>query len=187
MNITTDKKVTSRADLNGIKLRVPNSELKLYLAESLGANGIPLAWSEVYLALQTGTLDGQDNAVSTIKTNSMQEVTESATITGHILSTLQIFMNGAKYQSMSPELQQIIDEGVAAGCNYVTETSIEQEADDIAFLEEQGLVVYQLTDEELSSYSQEVLDYYLTTNQDIIADIDMDLYNSISEFAQSVE
>ena len=181
VNINEDKKVTCRADLANVKMRFPNTESALFWGESLGANPVPLGFSDVYLSLQTGAIDGQDNAVSLIRANSFYEVTKSVTITGHIVSRNTIFINDALYQSMSPELQKIISDSVREACDWITDTSLANEADDIAFLEEQGLKVYQLTDEELKAYSEEVKAYYFESEagKTLTADWDMDLYGEI--------
>ena len=178
VNLNVDKKVTCRADLTNFKVRFPNVEAWIFIGECLGANSVGTAWSEVYLALQTGTLDGQDNPVATTKSSSLYEVTESVTLTGHTLANLYIMMNEEKYQSMSPELQQVIKEAVVKFGDYLTETTITQEADDIAFLEKNGMTIYELTPEEKAAYSQEVKDYFFANTK---ADIDMDIYNDIQD------
>ena len=61
VNLKPDKKINTPADLAGIKLRMPPGESWQFLGESLGANPTPMAYAEVYTALQTGAIDGQDN------------------------------------------------------------------------------------------------------------------------------
>ena len=149
----------------------------------MGGNPIGLAMSEVYLSLQTGAIDGQDNAVSTIISNSWQEVTESVTITGHMLAFGDILINESLWQSMTPELQQIISDGVEQAADYITETSMTQMEDDIAFLEQSGVSVYKLTDEELAAYREEVQEYYFANGGSLLDKVDMDLYQKILDLA----
>ncbi len=183
INLTMDKKVTSRADLEGIKVRFPTSDVWSFIGESMGANSVPLAWSEVYLALQTGTLEGQDNGLSLIRSQSIYEVTKSVTLTNHMISTGCFEINDEKWESLSPELQEILTEGAQEAANYITEQHLATEAEDIAFLEENDVNVYQLTDEEFASYSQEVLDYYFANGGVEVENIDMDLYQQISDMS----
>ena len=177
INLSMDKKVASRADLQGVKMRFPNIEIWQLIGQSCGANAVPLALSEVYLALQTGTVDGQDNAPSTIISSSFFEVTKSVTLTGHNFSTIPFATNETKWQTYSPELQQIIRDGVKAGTNYVTETVLKQDAQDVAFLKENGLSVYELSSEEKASYGDDVMNFFL--KDEIAKDVNMDLLNYI--------
>ena len=182
VNLAEDKKVCSRADLEGVKLRMPGTEAWLFMGEALGANPVPVAYSDLYLSLQTGAVDGQDNPVASIKDQSFYEVTESVTLTKHVIADQWITIREDLWESLSPELQQIIQNGAVKACNYVIDTCHAQEAETIAFLEEEGLTVYELTDEELASFKQEVLDYYLA-DESVTADWDMDLLQAINDLS----
>ena len=96
--------MTCRADLEDIKMRFPNSPSGLFWGEALGANPIPMSYSDVYLGLQTGAVNGQDNAVGKIRSESFYEVTESVTITGHVVSGNPVFISEELYQSMSSRI-----------------------------------------------------------------------------------
>ena len=186
MNLDIDRKVTSREDLSDIKLRVPNTNSFMFAGEALGANSTPINFSDLYLSLQTGAVDGQDNPVATIISASFYEVTESVTITGHMTQNYGVNMREDLWQSMSPELQQIIQDAAKQAGVYTEELSESQLEEGIAFLEEHGLKVYTLTDEELTAYSQEVRDYYFNTDagKEITDDWDMDLYQQIQDSDQ---
>lgn len=179
VNLTDDIKVTSRDDLKGIKIRMPGSEAWQNMGTAMGANPVPLGVSELYLALQTGSVDGQDNGFSTTRAYSFHEVTKSVTVTGHMIGAGFVTISESVWQSMSPELQAIVREGIARGCEYITETTLSQEADDVAFFEENGVSVYYLTDEELSAYRQEVSDYYFA-QESWVDGLDMELYGLIA-------
>lgn len=179
INLTTDVRVTSREDLKGVKIRMPNSEAWQFMGEALGANPVPLGISELYLSLQTGAVDGQDNGLSTTRSYSFQEVTKSVTMTGHMIGAGFISLNEKVWQSMSPKLQEIFLEAVQVGCNYITDTIRAQEADDVAFFEANGVHVYYLTPDELAAYRQEVTDYYFS-NEAYTAALDMELFDLIA-------
>lgn len=179
INLNKDVKVTSREDLSGIKLRMPSSEAWQNMGTALGANPVPLGASDLYLALQTGTVDGQDNGFSTTRSFSWDEVTTSITVTGHMISAGFVTINEEVWQSMSDELQQIFREAVEIGCNYISDTIQSQEADDVAYFEDKGIKVYYLSDEELASYRNEVSDYYFA-QEDWVKDLDMDFYDLIA-------
>lgn len=179
INLTTDKKVSSRADLAGVKMRMPGTESWLFMGEALGSNPVAVAYSDLYLSLQTGAVDGQDNPVAAIKDQSFYEVTKSVTLSKHVIADQYITIREDLWQTFSPELQKIFIDAAEKGCNYVIDKCHSEEADTIAFLKEQGLTVYELTDEELASYKQEVLDYYMG-NKDITASWDMELLDEIN-------
>ncbi len=85
VNLRDAKDVKTPADLKGLKLRMPGSKEWLFLGQALGANPTPLAFNEVYLALKTGTVDGQDNPLPTVKSAKFYEVTKQIVLTGHLV------------------------------------------------------------------------------------------------------
>ena len=182
INLRVDRKVTSRADLSDIKLRMPNSEAWLFLGEALGGNPVPVAWADLYVALQTGTADGQDNPLAGTRSAKLYEVTKSTTMTNHIYLTTWISISDELWKSLSPELQQVIQDSVNAACNNVTESIFAAQDEDRAYMEGQGLKIYDLTDEEMANYQQEVVNYYFD-HPDAIKDWDMDLYDAIQGLA----
>ena len=168
-------------------MRFPNSTSGLFWGEALRVQTQFPCRLQIYtLVLQTGAVDGQDNAVSYIRSLSFYEVTESVTLTGHVIGGNPFFINEELYQSMSPELQQFILECAQEACEWISETTEAEQENDIAFLEEQGLTVYRLSDEELTAYSDEVKAYYFEseTGQEITAEWDMDLYNAIQALTE---
>jgi TRAP-type C4-dicarboxylate transport system substrate-binding protein len=86
VNLRSDKKVSTPADLAGVKLRMPGGEFWQFLGEAIGANPVPVAYSEVYTALQTGAIDGQDNPLVASKTMKFDEVTKQFILTNHVIA-----------------------------------------------------------------------------------------------------
>lgn len=183
INLTEDIKVTKRADLGGVKIRMPNSEAWQFMGEALGANPVPLGINELYMALQTGSVNGQDNGFSTTKAFSFQEVTKSVTVTGHMIGAGFIAIGEKQWQAMTPELRRVVAEGVAHACDVITRTAHDEEMNDAKMFEQAGLKVYWLNSDELSSYRTEVLDYYLG-NPKMTANLDKTLYERISAMAE---
>ena len=83
VNLRDVRNVKSPADLKGIKLRMPGTKEWLFLGEALGATATPLAFGEVYLGLKTGTIDGQDNPLPTVRAAKFYEVTKQLVLTNH--------------------------------------------------------------------------------------------------------
>jgi tripartite ATP-independent transporter DctP family solute receptor len=122
-------------DLKGIKLRLPGSETRVLSFEMLGAAPITMNLGEVYLALQQGTIDGQENPLITIKGRSFNEVAKYLSLSGHVYTPITFVMNGAKYDSLTPERQALVKEVALEAANYTRELGTEADA---SLLEELG-------------------------------------------------
>lgn len=175
--------VSCRADLKNVKLRMIDTAAYQFIGEALGGNPIPLAYSDLYLALQNGTVDGQDNPIGSLEEESFYEVTKSITLTRHIYAYKWLLINEELWQSMSPELQQIIQKGINTLAANSEEKYIASEEDMIPWCEEHGITVYELDNEALAGYQQEVTDYYFANGGDLTSSWDMDLYQKIQDMA----
>lgn len=181
INLIKDQKVLHRSDLAGIPLRMPNSEAWLFLGEALGGNPVPVVGADIYMALQTGMVEAQENPVGNTLDMGLYEVTKSVTLTNHMYLEDWFIMNEDVWKSMTPELQEIIRKAVQDGYDYVTDycwSNLETQMKDIS--EKYGIVFYDMTDEERGAYREEVLQYYFDQGK---ADWDMDLYNVIQSYA----
>ncbi len=161
LNLVEDKWIKTPADLKGVNLRMPNSEAWLFLGKALGANPTPISFSELYMALQTKTVDGQDNPLPSTKNAKFFEVTKSITLTNHLVDSVWPTINEARWQSLSAQQQAWVMEGIAAGIKYCDETNLKAEAELVAFFRSAGLKVYEA---DINAFSTHVLDLYLKSN-----------------------
>ena len=175
VNLREDKPVRTPADLKGVNLRMPNSEAWLTLGRAMGANPTPIAFSELYMALQTGTVDGQENPLPTDRSAKFYEVTKSISLTNHLVDSVWPCINEARWQSLSDEQKSIIMKGVEAGRKVCDEKNLKTEAEIIDFFKAQGLSVYEA---DLKAFAGPVLDAYLN-NKNITKSWDMNLYNKV--------
>ena len=175
--LADDMKVTSRDQLKAVKLRAVPETSYQFLVEALGANPVPIALSDTYLAIQTGTADGLEIPMESLIANGMQDILGSVTRTNHMLSTIGFVVSEKSWNSWTPELQQVITEAAQECAANITDTLKAQEQETMAQLEEAGVTIYTLTDEEMKAYRQEVLDYVLST--ETAEAWDMDLYAAI--------
>ncbi len=171
--------VKTPEDLDGVLLRMPDSPSWLFLGEALGANPTPLAFGELYTALNTGTVDAQDNPLPTVVNANFYEVTDYVTLTYHVVDSVWPAINEELWQSFDTETQDMINEAIAAAGEYVDETNIEAEEELISFLEEEGITV---VEPDLELFMSTVQDAYLN-NDEITADWDMDLYEEVQSLA----
>ena len=162
------KEVKTAADMEGLNIRVMDSPVYLKLVESLGASATPVAFLELYSALQTGVVDGQENSAVTTLGASLDEVQQYCTLDGHLLGLAFLTVSEDWYQSLDEETQKKVDlagreASIAARgvCRYA-------EALAINTLSEKGVQVYSPTPEELETFkvSQEPVIEYLKSEID---------------------
>jgi tripartite ATP-independent transporter DctP family solute receptor len=108
--VTANKEIKKPEDMKGMKLRVPPAPLYLMLAKSVGANATPIAFAEVYLALQQGTVDGQENPLPTIMAKKFYEVQSHIMLTGHITESLLTIVGSHVWPKLSDADKQVFQE-----------------------------------------------------------------------------
>ena len=145
-------------DLAGVNLRVPDADAWIEMGEALGANPTPVAFSELYLALETGTVDGQDNPLSTTINAAFYEVTGQIALSNHLINDVWPTINEATWQSLDAELQTAITDAWVEARAFGTGIALENEAAAVAFLEEAGLEVYT---PDVDAFREHVLAIYL--------------------------
>ena len=104
------KPVAKPEDMKGLKIRVPDAPAYLAFPKSLGANPTPIAFAEVYLALQNGTVDAQENPLPTIEAKKFYEVQKNISLTGHIVDSLLTVVSGPLWQKLTPDEKKIFTE-----------------------------------------------------------------------------
>lgn len=174
ISLSEDRAITTPEDLNGVNLRMPNSDAWLLLGKAIGANPTPISFSELYLSLQTGVVDGQDNPLPTVESAKFYEVQKSITITNHLVDSVWPTINYDFWKSLTEAQQQIILDGVEAGRKFCDETNLSREAELVEFFKEQGLSVYEA---DLDAFAEHVQEYYL--NDPASADWDLDLLEKV--------
>ncbi|HEY9053210.1 MAG TPA: sialic acid TRAP transporter substrate-binding protein SiaP [Rectinemataceae bacterium] len=174
INLVADKAIKTPADLKGVKLRMPNSDSWIFLGKALGANPTPVSFSELYMALQTKTVDGQDNPLPTNKNAKFYEVTKSITITNHVVDSVWPAINEKKWQSLTDQQKAWVMEGVKAGIKYCDATNLKLESELVEFFRNAGLKVYYA---DLDAFAETVLGAYLNSNYS--KTWDMDLFNKV--------
>ena len=142
VNLRPDKEIKTPSDLAGVKLRMPPGEFWQFLGESIGANPTPVAYAEVYTALQTGTIDGQDNPLVASRLMKFYEVTSQFVLTGHVIGYDVMVITTKLWDAMSPDQQAKFQAAAEKAIDeYTTKyNAIEKEA--IEFFKSQGKKIY---------------------------------------------
>lgn len=125
---TTDRKVETVADLKGLKIRIMENEIQLATWDDCyGANPTPMAFTELFTALQQGTVDGQDNGAELTWQTKFNEVQKYFTETKHIYSPYLIIMSLERYNNLTPEQQEIVLKVSAEANEYQRDRAHEYE------------------------------------------------------------
>src|SRR3954465_8612549 len=142
VNLKPEKVIKTPADMAGIKLRMPPGEFWQFLGESIGANPTPVAYAEVYTALQTGAIDGQDNPLVASKLMKFYEVTTQFVLTAHVIGYDVMAISAKIWDAMSADqLSKFQAASEKAIDDYTTKyNAIEKEA--IEFFKSQGKKIY---------------------------------------------
>ncbi|MGR3485996.1 MAG: TRAP transporter substrate-binding protein DctP [Paracoccaceae bacterium] len=135
--------VQTPEDLSGVNLRMPGTEAWQFLGRALGANPTPTAFTEVYTALQTGSVDGQDNPLPTVVDAKFYEVTSQIALTSHLVDLNYIAMSAAVWDELTPEQQQTVQAAAEAAAESGRQAQLAKEEELVSFLEEQGLEIYE--------------------------------------------
>ena len=135
--------VVTPDDLAGVNLRMPGTDSWQFLGRALGASPTPMAFTEVYTALQTGAVDGQDNPLPTVVDARFYEVTGQIILTSHLVDLNYIAISKALWDSMTPEQQEIVQAAADAAAESGRQAQLRLEDELVAFLEEQGMEIYE--------------------------------------------
>lgn len=149
--------IKSAADMKGIRMRVPPSPMSLAMVEAMGGSPTPIPWAELYGALQTGVVDGQENPLGVIYDYSFYQVQKYLTVDNHQLGLNSIIISEPFFQSLSPELRQVVAVGaqMAAATEY-GERNYQSRVVTVDALRKKGMQVYFPTPAEAATFRDAV-------------------------------
>ena len=141
-HMTNNKRpIKTVADMAGLKIRVQPSKVFVTMMESLRAIGTPIAFTELYSALQQGVVDGEENPVATIRSMKFNEVQKYLSLTGHCYSTAAVMISDKLLKKLTPAQLQVVRKAAVEARDYQRATLAKMEGDDLAYLESQGMKV----------------------------------------------
>ncbi|WP_086998164.1 sialic acid TRAP transporter substrate-binding protein SiaP [Rhizobium sullae] len=138
---TSNKPIAKCADMQGLKIRVPDVPAYLAMPRACGANTTPIAFAEVYLALQNGTVEAQENPLTTIEAKKFYEVQKNIILTGHIVDHLNTVVSKTLWSSLSDEDKKIFGDVMQEAAERTTKTIEGRENKLIATFKEKGINV----------------------------------------------
>ena len=178
VSLSEDKQIKTPEDLNGINLRMPNSDAWVFLGKAKGANPTAIPFNDLYLALQTGTVDGQDNPLPTVQSAKFYEVQKSISLTNHLVDSVWPTINLNTWNKLTDTQKGWVMEAVEAGRKACDEQNLKTESEVQDFLKEQGLSIYEA---DVAAFADHVLNTYL--NDPISDSWDKDLLAEIQAMA----
>ena len=157
LNLREARAVKTPADLKGIKLRMPGSKDWLFLGNALGATATPLAFGEVYLGLKTGTIDGQDNPLSSVRAAKFHEVTKQIVLTSHLVDSLFIAISNKAFNALTATQKQKVSTAAQAAAAYNNDNNLQEESQLVEYFKKEGL---QVTTPDVAAFRKTVQTVY---------------------------
>jgi len=160
-NMTNNKhEIKTVDDLKGLKIRTMESEIHIASFKAMGANPTPMAWGEVYTALQQGTIDGQENPAMAIVDGKIYEVNKYLSKTGHFYSPAELLLSNDKFEAMTPEQQEAVLKAAAEACEYQRQQAYEFNVGKLDTLKDNGMIITEVDKSSFREACQAVYDQY---------------------------
>ncbi|MEJ9229764.1 TRAP transporter substrate-binding protein [Peribacillus butanolivorans] len=154
-NLTNSKHpVVTADDFKGLKIRTMQNEVHLDAFSKLGANPSPMAFSEVFTALETGTVDGQENPLATIQTQKYNEVQDYLSLTKHVYTPFVFLVSKKFWDDLSEEEQKIMSEAAQEAGEYQRALNRKENEKALKYLEEEGMKINEVKPEEMAKMKE---------------------------------
>jgi tripartite ATP-independent transporter DctP family solute receptor len=177
-NLTNSKRpVTKVEDLEGIKLRVMQNNVFLDSFRTLGANAVPLPFSELFSALETKTVDGQENPYNTILSSKFYEVQKYLSVTNHVYSPWIVTVSKKWWDGLSKDEQKILADAARAARDFERKDTREEGAKALAELKSKGMQINELSPAEAAR----MRDKLTKVNASIATNVGMDLWKETQD------
>jgi tripartite ATP-independent transporter DctP family solute receptor len=149
-NLTNKKHPVAKVeDMQGLRLRVMQNPMYIDMFNSFGANALPLPFSELFTALETGTVDGQENPVNTIESSKFYEVQKYLSITKHVYSPWIVLASKIWWDKLSTDEKKALQESAEAARDFERKDSREAATKAVEFLKSKGMQVTVVSDKEI--------------------------------------
>jgi C4-dicarboxylate-binding protein DctP len=153
-NYSANKPLTSVEDLQGLKIRTMNNPVHMEIVKSLGASPTPIPWQDLYTALQTGVVDGQENSLAIFRIPKLEEVQKNIIMDGHVYSPGALYFSQKWLDTLPEDLLEIVKTASENFRDLNREISTKAEADDRAYLESKGVSIYDPTPEQKQQFRE---------------------------------
>ena len=160
-HITNNRRpITSPEDMGGMRIRTPQSEWRTSMFRAWGANPTPMAFSEVFVGLQTGVIDGQENPLTNIYGARFQEVQRYLSLSNHVYSPIWLTAGAGRWNSMPEEIQQAIMEVAADTQDWALTRGAELDEELLESMKSSGMQVNEVNREAFVEASRSIYDTF---------------------------
>jgi len=160
-HVTNSKRpINTPADLQGVKLRVPEGKWRVKMFQAYGANPSPMKFSEVFTALQTGVMDGEENPFTQIYSAKFQEVQKYLSLTGHVYTPAYVVVGARKWAALPADVRQVLEDTAKETQAYVYETAEKDDTDLLEKLKAAGMQVNNANKDAFIAASRPVYDEF---------------------------
>jgi tripartite ATP-independent transporter DctP family solute receptor len=160
-HITDNKRpIRVPADLKGIKLRVPEGKWRVKMFQDYGANPSPMKFSELFTALQTGVMDGQENPLTQIYSAKLQEVQKYLSLSGHVYTPAFVTVGAKRFNSLPPDVRKILEDTARETQPFVYVTAAKADTDLLAKLKQAGMEVNEVDKEAFIAASKPIYEAF---------------------------
>lgn len=165
--LTTNKAVHQVSDLAGQKIRVMTNKYHIAYWNALGASATPMQFTEVFMGIQQGTIDGEENPYMNIVGNNIQEVQDYVVETNHLGHIITFYMNNELYQSLPDNVRELVDECAKDAVAYANSIADESIAADKKICEDAGCEIITLDEETLGELRDKASVVYDMVREDL--------------------
>jgi TRAP-type transport system periplasmic protein len=148
------------ADLQGIKLRVPEGKWRVKMFQAYGANPSPMKFSELFTALQTGVMDGQENPFTQIYSAKLQEVQKYLSLSGHVYTPAYLTVGKTKWDALPADVRKVLEDTAKETQAYVYETAAKDDGDLLGKLKAAGMQVNDVDKDAFIAASRAIYDEF---------------------------
>lgn len=178
--MTTNKKITSVNDFKGQKIRTMENKYHIAFWQAIGANPTPMTFSEVYIGLQQGTIDAQENPYEVVVSGKIYEQQDYIVQTNHLPHLLSLIVNDDFYQSLKKEDQKIVDEAAAIAKDYAREQADARVADRLKIITDSGTQIVTMDQKMIAELREKATPVY----EDIREQTGEELYQAYTKNMQ---
>ena len=144
--MSNKRPVVTPDDMKGQTIRVQESPTYVAMMKAMGANPVPMAYVEVYLAMKQGTIDGMELPSFTFTSDKFQEVTKYYSLTRHSYPPIAWFMNLKKDQALPADVQKVVDDSMKDACQLHRRLEVEKEKSDFEVMKKAGVQINDVKD-----------------------------------------
>ena len=160
-HITNNRKpIKAPADLQGIKLRVPEGKWRVKMFQAYGANPSPMKFSELFTALQTGVMDGQENPFTQIYSAKLNEAQKFLSLSGHVYTPAYVMVGTRHWNTLPADVRKVLEDTARETQAYVYEVAAKDDADLLGKLKSGGMQVNEVDKEAFIAASRPIYEEF---------------------------